>query len=337
MRILVTGGAGYIGSHTTLELLQAGHAVTVVDSLINSSAESIKRVERLSGQSVSAHYFDVADEAQLTQVFDDQAFDAVIHFAGLKAVAESVAQPLRYYSNNLGSTLSLCRVMAAHDVKRLVFSSSATVYGEPASVPITEAFPLHASNPYGQTKAMIEQLLQDLVLSHSGWQVSILRYFNPIGAHGSGHIGEDPTGVPNNLLPYVAQVAVGQRAELSVYGNDYDTIDGTGVRDYIHVVDLARGHLAALTHLPPVNQVGVYNLGTGTGFSVLQVVAAFEAASGKTIPYKIVPRRKGDIAACYADVTRAQRELEWRAEKSLAEACADAWRWQSQNPTGYPI
>lgn len=335
MNILVTGGAGYIGSHTVLELLRSGHTVTIVDSLVNSSAESVKRVEQLSGKSVSAHYFDLCDEEKLTAVFESAAFDAVIHFAGLKSVGESVAQPLQYYTSNLNSTLTLCRVMAAHDVKKLVFSSSATVYGDPATVPITEDFPLHATNPYGQTKLMIEQILQDLAAAQDGWQISLLRYFNPVGAHESGQIGEDPTGVPNNLLPYVAQVAIGKLPKLFIHGNDYATVDGTGVRDYIHVVDLAKGHLAALERLPLVNQSAVYNLGAGEGYSVLQVIRAFKVASGRPIAHKIGPRRPGDIASCYADVSKANRELNWHAEKSLQQACTDAWRWQSNNPDGY--
>ena len=335
MHILVTGGAGYIGSHTVLELLENGHEVTVVDNLANSSAEALKRVQAITGKTVDAHYFDLCDESQLEALFSGTAVDAVIHFAGLKAVGESVANPLDYYRNNLVSTLVLCKIMAAHDVKKLVFSSSATVYGDPASVPITEDFPLHATNPYGQTKLMIEQILQDVAAAQTGWQITLLRYFNPIGAHQSGQIGEDPSGMPNNLLPYVARVAIGSLPELVVHGNDYPTVDGTGVRDYIHVVDLARGHVAALEHSPAASSCAVYNLGTGVGNSVLQVVAAFQQASGKDIAYKIGPRRPGDIAACYADVTKAERELNWKASKTLTQACEDAWRWQSQNPNGY--
>ena len=335
MHILVTGGAGYIGSHTVLELLENGHEVTVVDNLANSSAQALERVQAITGKTVDAHYFDLCDESQLEALFSGTAIDAVIHFAGLKAVGESVANPLDYYRNNLVSTLALCKIMAAHDVKKLVFSSSATVYGDPASVPIAEDFPLHATNPYGQTKLMIEQILQDVAAAQAGWQITLLRYFNPIGAHQSGQIGEDPSGLPNNLLPYVARVAIGSLPALVVHGNDYPTVDGTGVRDYIHVVDLARGHVAALEHLPATDSCAIYNLGTGVGNSVLQVVAAFQQASGKDIAYKIGPRRPGDIAACYADVTKAERELNWKASKTLKQACEDAWRWQSQNPNGY--
>ena len=335
MNILVTGGAGYIGSHTVIALLEKDHRVTVVDSLVNSSPESVKRVQTITNKSVAAHYFDLRDEIQLDQLFANNTFDAVIHFAGLKAVGESVANPLQYYANNLESTLTLCKVMATHNVKKLVFSSSATVYGDPERVPISEDFPLHATNPYGQTKLMIEQMMQDLVASNAGWQISLLRYFNPIGAHESGMIGEDPSGTPNNLLPYVARVAVGTLEELLVHGNDYPTVDGTGVRDYIHVVDLASGHLAALENLPSPNSCCAYNLGTGTGYSVLQVVTAFEQASGKSIAYKVGPRRTGDIAACYADASKAKQELHWQATKTLEQACADAWRWQSQNKNGY--
>ena len=335
MHVLVTGGAGYIGSHTVLELLSQNHSVVVVDNLCNSSAESLRRVEQLTGKSAPLIEADLRDEAALEKVFADNNFDAVIHFAGLKAVGESVAEPLTYYDNNLGSTTTLCKVMAEHGVKQLVFSSSATVYGDPDRVPITEDMPIHPTNPYGQTKAMIEQILQDVAVANNGWKITILRYFNPIGAHESGQIGEDPNGKPNNLLPYVAQVAVGKLPELSVFGDDYDTPDGTGVRDYIHVVDLAKGHLAALNHAPEANACAVYNLGTGAGYSVLEIVHAFEAASGKQVPYKVVARRPGDIATCYASTAKAEAELGWRAEKTLEEACADAWRWQSQNPNGF--
>lgn len=335
MHILVTGGAGYIGSHTVLELLQAGHKVTVVDNLSNSSPESLKRVEKITGKKVALEIFDLCDETTLGTLFAKHSFDAVIHFAGLKAVGESVAKPLGYYANNLISTLTLCRIMQKYGVKQLVFSSSATVYGNPASVPITEDFPLHATNPYGQTKLMIEQILQDLAAANQGWQITLLRYFNPIGAHESGLIGEDPAGIPNNLLPFVAQVAVGQRERVSVFGDDYETADGTGVRDYIHVTDLARGHLAALARPAPQNTVEAYNLGTGVGYSVLEVITAFGQASNQKIPYIVVGRRPGDIAECYADPSKAALDLQWRAEKSLEDACVDAWRWQSQNPNGY--
>jgi UDP-glucose 4-epimerase len=333
--ILVTGGAGYIGSHTILELLEKGYQVTAVDSLVNSSAVSLQRVAKLTGMSVALHTFDVRDREQLEQLFASNSFDAVIHFAGLKAVGESVAVPLHYYGNNLTSTLVLCEVMQKHGVKQLIFSSSATVYGDPATVPITEDMPIQPTNPYGQTKAMIEQILRDLSVTKDGWQISLLRYFNPVGAHVSGQIGEDPNGKPNNLLPYIAQVAVGSLPEVAVFGDDYDTPDGTGIRDYIHVVDVAAGHVAALKHMPEAGSYAVYNLATGKGTSVLEAIQAFKEASGKPIPYTVVARRPGDIAACYADPTKAERELDWRATKTFAEACADAWRWQSQNPRGY--
>lgn len=335
MHVLVTGGCGYIGSHTVLELLQKGYDVTVLDNLDNSSVESIKRVEKITHKSVYLHTFDVRDKPALNDLFDANDFDAVIHFAGLKAVGESVAEPLRYYDNNLMSTLTLCEVMQNHGVYKLVFSSSATVYGDPAITPITEDMPLQPTNPYGQTKAMTEQILRDLTKANKGWCITLLRYFNPIGAHASGEIGEDPNGVPNNLLPYVTQVAVGKRKMLAIFGNDYDTPDGTGVRDYIHVVDLALGHIAALEHMPAPNTCEAYNLGTGKGFSVLEVIAAFEKASGKRIPYEVVARRPGDIATCYADSSKAKRNLQWQTTLSLEQACTDAWRWQSHNPNGY--
>ena len=335
MHILVTGGAGYIGSHTAVALLQRGDQVTVIDNLINGSEEAIKRVTLLSGQQVALHNFDLSDVRPLRRVFDTTPVDAVIHFAGLKAVAESVARPLSYYQNNLISTLSLCQAMEEYGVRRLVFSSSATVYGNPERVPIDEHAPLRPTNPYGRTKLMIEEILQDLADARTGWQITLLRYFNPIGAHESGLIGEDPNGVPNNLLPYVAQVAVGERPTLPIYGNDYDTSDGTGVRDYIHVVDLAHGHIAALEKPPEPDSLEVYNLGTGQGNSVLEVVKAFEAVSGRTIDYQILGRRPGDIATCYAQVDKAEQELGWRATRSLSEACLDTWRWQSANPDGY--
>lgn len=335
MKILVTGGTGYIGSHTTLELLNAGHTVVVVDNLNNSSEESLRRVEKLSGKKVTFHSIDMCNADVLDEVFAKHDIEAVIHFAGLKAVSESVEKPVLYYYNNLVSTLNLCESMTRHNVKQLVFSSSATVYGDPASVPIDEAASIGATNPYGNTKVMIEDILTDLAATNQGWRISLLRYFNPIGAHTSGDIGEDPNGTPNNLVPFVSQVAVGKREKLSVFGNDYDTPDGTGVRDYIHVVDLAKGHLAALTHPAPENSAEAYNLGCGRGYSVFEVIHAFEAASGKTIPYEIVPRRPGDIATCYANPEKAYRELEWKAEHSLEDACRDAWRWQSQNPNGF--
>lgn len=335
MNILVTGGAGYIGSHTIVELLNAGHSVAIVDNLSNSSHESINRVEQITGQSVPLHTFDLRDKASLNELFAANQFDAVIHFAGLKAVGESVAKPLEYYQNNLGSTLTLLEAMKDHDVKRLVFSSSATVYGDPEELPLTESSRTGAgiTNPYGQTKYMIEQILTDLANSDQSWQITSLRYFNPVGAHPSGLIGEDPSGIPNNLLPYVSQVAIGKREYVSVFGDDYDTPDGTGVRDYIHVVDLARGHLAALDHTKPGHNI--YNLGTGKGISVLELIAAFSKAAEKDIPYQITNRRPGDVASCYADPSKAEAELNWRAERTIDQACEDSWRWQSQNPNGY--
>lgn len=335
MKILVTGGCGYIGSHTVLELLFAGHDVVVIDNLVNSSAESIKRVEQLSGRPVTIYYSDLCDFEETNKIFQTELIDAVIHFAGLKAVGKSIEDPLLYYSNNLYSTLVLCQAMAKNNVKRLVFSSSATVYGDPEKVPITENSSLGATNPYGRTKLMIEEILQDLVVTKNEWQITILRYFNPIGAHDSGRIGEDPNGVPNNLLPYVAQVAVGRLEVLSVHGDDYPTPDGTGIRDYIHVVDLAQGHLAALEKLPQPNNCAVYNLGTGQGSSVLEVIAAFKAASGKDIRFRVGPRRPGDIASCYADVSKVTKDLGWIAKYDLQKACVDAWRWQTNNPNGY--
>ncbi|MBE0696590.1 MAG: UDP-glucose 4-epimerase GalE [Anaerolineaceae bacterium] len=335
MRILVTGGAGYIGSHTSLELLNAGYDVVVVDNLINSKVESLRRVQELTGRSLTFHQVDLLDKLALEAVFDEAAVDAVIHFAGLKAVGESVSIPLRYYHNNITGTLILCEVMLAHGVKNLVFSSSATVYGAPETVPIREDFPLSATNPYGRTKLMIEEILRDLGQADPTFNVALLRYFNPVGAHASGQIGEDPNGIPNNLMPYVAQVAVGKLPYLRVFGGDYPTPDGTGVRDYIHVVDLANGHLKALEKLKANPGVQAYNLGTGQGYSVLEVVAAFEEMSGKPIPYQVVERRPGDVAASYADPTRAQTELNWSAKRGIADMCADSWRWQSQNPNGY--
>ncbi len=339
MRILVTGGAGYIGSHTCLELLNAGHEVVVVDNLSNSKEEALRRVGELAGPDAARrlplHRVDLLDRVALDAVFGRAPVDAVIHFAGLKAVGESVAIPLRYYHNNVTGTLILCEVMAAHGVRNLVFSSSATVYGDPARVPITEDFPLSATNPYGRTKLMIEDILRDLGRADPAWNAILLRYFNPVGAHASGRIGEDPNGIPNNLMPFVAQVAVGRLPELRVFGNDYPTPDGTGIRDYIHVVDLALGHLAALDRLAANPGVVAYNLGTGRGYSVLEMVAAFEKVTGRQIPYRIVARRPGDVAVSYADPTRAQAELGWRAVRGLADMCADTWRWQSQNPNGY--
>jgi UDP-glucose 4-epimerase len=336
MKILVTGGAGYIGSHTCLELLKAGYEVVVVDNLSNSKEESLRRVQELAGgKSLEFHKVDLLDRPALEAVFRRHDFASVIHFAGLKAVGESVSVPLRYYQNNVAGTLVLCEVMAAHGVKDLVFSSSCTVYGQPQRVPITEDFPLSATNPYGRSKLMIEDILRDLHVADPAWNIALLRYFNPVGAHPSGRIGEDPRGIPNNLLPYIAQVAVGRLERLSVFGGDYPTRDGTGVRDYIHVVDLALGHIAAVQKLAQKPGVAAYNLGTGQGYSVLEMVAAFERACGAPIPYQIVERRPGDIAETYADPTWAQQELGWRAQKGLDEMCADVWRWQSANPDGY--
>lgn len=334
--ILVTGGAGYIGSHTIVELVAAGYAPVVVDNLANSSRKAIERVREITHTPVPFYEIDVRDTKWLRKVFIKHQPTAVIHFAGLKAVGESVHKPLLYYRTNIDATLTLCEVMQETGVKQLVFSSSATVYGVPQELPLREESPRgHIPNPYGQTKAMIEQVLQDLVYADPTWQVSLLRYFNPVGAHESGKIGENPHGIPNNLMPFIAQVAVGRREKLQVFGGDYDTVDGTGVRDYIHVVDLAKGHVAALAHLPTPGKAEVYNLGTGTGYSVLQTMKAFEAACSKSIPYTIVSRRPGDVAACYADPAKAAHELNWRAERSLAQMCADVWRWQSQNPNGY--
>lgn len=339
MNVLVTGGAGYIGSHTMVELLEGGHEVICVDSLVNSSPKALERVEEITGRKVTFYPYDVREKDKLNQVFNTHAVDAVIHFAGHKAVGESVAQPLEYYNNNLYSTLVLSEVMGAHGCKNLVFSSSATVYGDPKSVPIAEDAPLGPTNPYGRTKLMLEQILTDLHASDPKWDVVLLRYFNPVGAHPSGLIGEDPRGIPNNLVPFVAQVAVGKREHLSVFGDDYPTPDGTGVRDYVHVVDLARGHLSALERgLPEAERKGqalTLNLGTGQGYSVLEVVRTFEAASGRAIPYQIVARRPGDIAVCYADPTLARTLLGWEAKFDLERMCGDAWRWQKSNPDGY--
>lgn len=335
MNILVTGGAGYIGSHTVLELLRAGHDVVVVDNLSNSHEESLRRVETLAGRNLMFHQVDLLDRERLAAVFEAESVEAVIHFAALKAVGESVAQPLRYYRNNISGTLNLLEIMDAHDVRRLVFSSSATVYGDPQQMPITEDMPLAPFNPYGRTKAMVEEILRDLYRSDPRWAVSILRYFNPVGADSSGRIGEDPNDIPNNLVPYITQVAVGRLPYLSVFGNTYPTPDGTGVRDYIHVVDLARGHLKALELIERQAGVFVHNLGTGRGYSVLEVVAAFERVIGRAIPWRVAPPRPGDAATSYADPSRAERELGWSAERDLDDMAGDSWRWQSQNPNGY--
>ncbi|MCL1119529.1 UDP-glucose 4-epimerase GalE [Shewanella seohaensis] len=335
MTILVTGGAGYIGTHTVVELLNAGSEVIVLDNLSNSSIEALNRVERITGKSVTFYQGDILNKALLQKVFSDHNIDAVIHFAGLKAVGESVAKPLKYYENNVTGTLILCQVMAEFKVKNLVFSSSATVYGDPASLPITEDFPTGATNPYGQSKLMVEHILADLHHSDPSWNIARLRYFNPVGAHASGLIGEDPNDIPNNLMPFIAQVAVGKRETLSVFGNDYPTHDGTGVRDYIHVVDLALGHLKALEKLATKPGLVTYNLGTGQGYSVLDMVKAFEKACGKSIAYQIAPRRPGDIAACYANPDHAKTDLGWQATHSLEDMANSSWHWQSTNPNGY--
>ncbi len=336
MAILVTGGAGFIGSHTCVELLNAGYEVVVLDNLSNASEESLKRVEKITGKQVTFYQADIRDAKRLDEIFGKEQIESVIHFAGLKAVGESVAKPLEYYDNNISGTLVLCDAMRKHGVKNIIFSSSATVYGEPAFIPITEECPKGiCTNPYGWTKWMLEQILTDLHTADPEWNVILLRYFNPIGAHESGMIGEDPKGIPNNLMPYVSQVAIGKLECLGVFGNDYDTHDGTGVRDYIHVVDLAIGHVKALKKIEEKAGVCVYNLGTGQGYSVLDIVHAFEKAVGKEIPYQIKARRPGDIAACYADAKKAKEELGWEAERGLEKMCEDAWRWQTQNPNGY--
>lgn len=335
MAILVTGGAGYIGSHTVLELLNSGNDVVVIDNLCNSSRESLRRVEALTGRSVTLYEADVCDRSALQTIFAQHAIDAVIHFAGLKAVGESTQIPLKYYQNNIAATLVLCEEMELAGVFRLVFSSSATVYGDPHTVPIQEHFPTSATNPYGRSKLMVEEMLRDIVAADPRWSMVLLRYFNPVGAHISGQIGEDPNGIPNNLLPYIAQVAIGRLKQLSVFGNDYPTPDGTGVRDYIHVVDLSLGHLKALQYIADRHGVFTFNLGTGQGYSVLEMVKAFEQASGRAVPYQVVARRPGDIAVCYAEPDLAAQELGWRAERGLPEMMADTWRWQSQNPNGY--
>ena len=336
MAILVTGGSGYIGSHTVVELQNAGYEVVVCDNLSNSSEKSLKRVAQITGKPVCFYQADIRDRAAMEKIFTEQTIDSVIHFAGLKAVGESVAKPWEYYENNIGGTLTLVDVMRRHGVKNIIFSSSATVYGDPAFVPITEECPKgRCTNPYGWTKSMLEQIFTDIQHADPEWNVVLLRYFNPIGAHKSGLIGENPNGIPNNLMPYVTQVAVGRRAELGVFGNDYDTPDGTGVRDYIHVVDLAKGHVKALAKLKKGSGLSVYNLGTGRGTSVLEVVRNFEEATGVKIPYSIKPRRPGDIAICYASAEKANAELGWKAENGIREMCEDAWRWQKMNPNGY--
>ncbi|MER1997786.1 MAG: UDP-glucose 4-epimerase GalE [Arthrobacter sp.] len=335
MRILVTGGTGYIGSHTTFELLQAGHDVVVMDNLANSSTESLNRVQELSGRTAAFVQADLLDPQALEAIFTEHSPEAVIHFAGLKAVGESVAKPLHYYRNNVAGTLNLLAAMDRHDVRTIVFSSSATVYGASEEVPLVENMPMDAVNPYGRTKEQIEDILADLGASDERWSIALLRYFNPVGAHESGRIGEDPTGVPNNLLPFVAQVAVGRRDKVMVFGNDYPTPDGTGVRDYIHVMDLAAGHLAALDYIAARKGVKRWNLGTGNGSSVLEVLAAFSKAAGKEVPYEFAPRRPGDAAVSYADPSAARAELGWSAGRSLDDMCRDHWNWQKQNPQGY--
>ncbi|WP_138429975.1 UDP-glucose 4-epimerase GalE [Fodinibius saliphilus] len=335
MNILVTGGAGYIGSHTVVELLERGDDVVVVDNLSNSKKEALDRVEEITGKSLTFYQADLLDKQEIDTVFSKHDIDSVIHFAGYKAVGESVAKPLSYYHNNITGTLYLCEVMRKHNVYNLVFSSSATVYGDPHKVPITEDFPTSATNPYGRTKLFIEKILRDLHVSSEQWNIGLLRYFNPVGAHPSGRIGEDPNDIPNNLMPYITQVAVGKLDELSVFGDDYPTHDGTGVRDYIHVVDLAEGHLKALEKLEEDPGVVTYNLGTGEGYSVLDVVKAFEEASGQNVPYNITERRPGDIASCYADPAKAEKELGWAAKYELVDMCKHSWNWQSNNPTGY--
>jgi UDP-glucose 4-epimerase len=336
LNVLLTGGAGYIGSHTAVECLAAGHEVVVFDNLSNSSPKALERVTQIAGKQVKFVQGDIRDRVALRQLFAQHTIDTVVHFAGLKAVGESVEKPLLYYDNNIGGSVALFEVMAEAGVKSLVFSSSATVYGDPASVPITEDFPLSATNPYGRSKLFIEEMLHDIAAADPGFNIALLRYFNPVGAHASGLMGEDPQGIPNNLMPYIAQVAVGRRPHLSVFGGDYPTSDGTGVRDYIHVVDLARGHVAALDRLRQHGSgVQTWNLGTGQGVSVLEMIRAFEVASGKPVPYQIVARRPGDVAQCWADPSRAEQDLQWRAAFDLMRMCEDTWRWQQMNPQGY--
>ncbi|WP_078428902.1 UDP-glucose 4-epimerase GalE [Alkalihalobacterium alkalinitrilicum] len=335
MKVLVTGGAGYIGSHTCVELLNAGYKIIVVDNLSNSKLVALERVKEITGKELEFYNVDLLDKVALYQVFSNHRIDAVIHFAGLKAVGESVSIPLKYYHNNITGTLNLCEVMQAFGVNRMVFSSSATVYGLQEDVPFSEEIPLQTTNPYGRTKLMVEEILRDLYVSNQNWSIALLRYFNPVGAHPSGYIGEDPSGIPNNLLPFITQVAVGKLSELKVFGNDYDTHDGTGVRDYIHVVDLAIGHIRALENVLNTAGVKAYNLGTGTGYSVLDMINAFEKVTGIAIPYQIVDRRPGDIGTSYANPTKANKELKWVAHKGIEEMCKDAWRWQSYNPNGF--
>jgi UDP-glucose 4-epimerase len=337
MRVLVSGGAGYIGSHTVVKLIESGHDVVIVDNFSNAKPTVLGRLEAITGRSIPVHAFDLRDYDKTEHLFAAEEFDAVIHFAGFKAVGESVEMPLEYYENNLGSTFSLVRAMRRHDVKKLVFSSSATVYGAEPPLPMTEDLPTSATNPYGWTKVMIEQILSDVAVADPKMRIALLRYFNPVGAHPSGTIGEDPADIPNNLMPYIAQVAVGRRDKLRVFGDDYDTPDGTGVRDYIHVEDLAAGHVAALERLAATGSaVNVWNLGSGTGTSVLELLHSFEKAVGHELPHEVVERRPGDIAASYADPSKAKQELGWQTTKSVDDMCADTWRWQQQNPNGYP-
>lgn len=335
MAILVTGGAGYIGSHTCVELLNAGYEIVVVDNYCNSCEESLRRVKKITGKSFRFYEADIGDYEAMDEIFKNEVIESVVHFAGLKAVGESVYKPLTYYQNNVTGTLVLCDVMQKHGVKNIVFSSSATVYGNPHTVPITEDFPLSVTNPYGRTKLMLEDIFRDLYVADPSWNIVLLRYFNPVGAHKSGLIGEDPQGLPNNLTPYITQVAVGKLPCLGVFGDDYDTPDGSGVRDYIHVVDLALGHIKAIEKLKEGKGVLVYNLGTGRGYSVFEMIRAFEKASGRPIPYEVKPRRKGDIATCYADPKKALEELGWQATRGIEEMCEDSWRWQSNNPNGF--
>ncbi|MCY9660264.1 UDP-glucose 4-epimerase GalE [Paenibacillus chondroitinus] len=335
MPILITGGAGYIGSHTCVELLNAGYEIVVVDNLSNSSLESLKRVKELTGKDFAFYQIDLLNRQDVELVFKQNKIEAVIHFAGLKAVGESVRLPLRYYHNNITGTIVLCELMQEYAVKKIVFSSSATVYGMSDQVPITENFPLGATNAYGRTKLMIEEIMQDMYVSDPTWSIALLRYFNPIGAHSSGRLGEDPNGTPNNLMPYITQVAVGRLKELKIYGNDYPTVDGTGVRDYIHVVDLACGHVKALEKIMASTGVEAYNLGTGQGYSVVEMVLAFENATGQHIPYMITDRRPGDIGVCFSDPNKAKRELGWSAQRGIKEMCLDSWRWQAHNPYGF--
>ena len=334
-KILVTGGAGFIGTHTVIELINAGHEVVIVDNLVNSSKKSVEVVERIVGQKIPFYQVDIRDKKALLEIFKVEQPTGVIHFAALKAVGESTQIPLTYYENNITGTLTLLRVMEEVNCKNIIFSSSATVYGDPHTVPILEDFPLSVTNPYGRTKLMIEEMLTDIYKSDANWNVVLLRYFNPIGAHESGDLGENPNGIPNNLLPYVTQVAVGKLKEVQVFGNDYPTVDGTGVRDYIHVVDLAKGHVAALQKIEGTAGLNIYNLGTGKGYSVLEIIQNMEKAVGKPIPYKIVDRRPGDIATCYADSTKAKEELGWEAQFDITRMCQDAWHWQSKHPNGF--